>query len=117
MLLVTSHMTSGALQTRWWRKNIVTGSITSFTLRWHSISNDNKTVTFVLNRFSTVTILILREFPLKIDQTVRFSTDLSVNDRIGHGGVRIIQHRLSFAIVENLKDFRNHTRIDPNDIT
>ena len=59
MLFMTTNMTSSAFETWRRREDIVTRTITCFTLSGHTVGNNDETMTFVFNGFSTVSILIL----------------------------------------------------------
>lgn len=110
---MTTNMTSCTFETGWRWENIITWTITCFTLCWHTILNNNETMTFVFDCFTCMTILILEEEEIKSNQKWIFLfLYLWLNHWIRHSWRWIIEQRLPFTIVENLKDFWNHIWIN-----
>lgn len=118
MLFMTTNMTSSTFETWRRREDIVTRTITCFTLSGHTIGNNNETMTLVFNGLSTMSILILgRQHQCRDRQRGVTSSYLRLNHGIRHRCCRIIEQYLTFTIVQNLKDFRDHIRIHAQNVT
>lgn len=62
MLFMATEMTSRTFQTSWRRKKTVTRSMTNFTFRWFSVSDEKKCVSFVFNGWTIRFLLKKRTF-------------------------------------------------------
>lgn len=60
---MTTNMASCTFKTWRWREYIITWTIACFTLCWHTICDNNKTMTFIFNSFTAMAILFLKWKP------------------------------------------------------
>ncbi len=101
MLFMTSQTTSCTLKKWSWSKKTITCMITYVTIFSHTIVYNNKTMTFIFDSFTIMTILILSE-----RNSLNLMREIfEIYMRMCHWSWREIGWRWILTIIQNLKYF------------